>query len=204
MITYEYRLPHDINSFRRSVGWYELSPRQLNCALKSSVFAITALDGEKEVGSARVVGDGGYQFFISDVIVRPEYQGQGIGREMLSRLMDKALSVADEGETIMINLMALASTAAGSDFTFAWEGAVIAPTTPEAAVVFLNGVSEDNAKQAQEYADNEADAFTAAANGYVDRVITAEDTKSALTSAIEATSSKRVVTPAKKHVNFVY
>ena len=61
-----------------------------------------------------------------------------------------------------------------------------------------------NAKQAQEYADNEADAFTAAANGYVDRVITAEDTKSALTSAIEATSSKRVVTPAKKHVNFVY
>ena len=95
MITYEYRLPHDINSFRRSVGWYELSPRQLNCALKSSVFAITALDGEKEVGSARVVGDGGYQFFISDVIVRPEYQGQGIGREMLSRLMDKALSVAD-------------------------------------------------------------------------------------------------------------
>ena len=53
MITYEYRLPHDINSFRRSVGWYELSPRQLNCALKSSVFAITALDGEKEVGSAR-------------------------------------------------------------------------------------------------------------------------------------------------------
>lgn len=100
--------------------------------------------------------------------------------------------------------VALASTAAGSDYTFAWEGAVIAPTTPEAAVVFLNGVSEDNAKQAQEYADNEADAFTAAANGYVDRVITAEDTKSALTSAIEATSSKRVVTPAKKHVNFVY
>ena len=44
MITYEYRLPHDINSFRRSVGWYELSPRQLNCALKSSVFAITALE----------------------------------------------------------------------------------------------------------------------------------------------------------------
>ena len=85
MITYEYRLPHDINSFRRSVGWYELSPRQLNCALKSSVFAIC---------------------YIQDLIVIPEYQGQGIGREMLSRLMDKALSVADEGETIMINLMA--------------------------------------------------------------------------------------------------
>lgn len=105
MITYEYRIPRDINSFRRSVGWYELSERQLNAAKNNSVFAITALDGEKEVGSARVVGDGGYQFFISDVIVRPEYQGMGIGREMLNRLMECALSVADSGETIMINLM---------------------------------------------------------------------------------------------------
>ncbi len=105
MITYELRIPKDINSFRRSVGWYELSERQLNAAKNNSVFAITALDGEKEVGSARVVGDGGYQFFISDVIVRPEYQGMGIGREMLNRLMDCALSVADDGETIMINLM---------------------------------------------------------------------------------------------------
>ena len=117
---------------------------------------------------------------------------------------DSAKIAAVTGKAYGSAYVALASTAAGSDFTFAWEGAVIAPTTPEAAVVFLNGVSEDNAKQAQEYADNEADAFTAAANGYVDRVITAEDTKSALTSAIEATSSKRVVAPAKKHVNFVY
>ncbi|MBP3921928.1 MAG: GNAT family N-acetyltransferase [Ruminiclostridium sp.] len=105
MITYEYRIPKDINSFRRSVGWYELSERQLTAAKNNSVFAITALDGEKEVGSARVVGDGGYQFFISDVIVRPEYQGMGIGREMLNRLMNCALSVADDGETIMVNLM---------------------------------------------------------------------------------------------------
>lgn len=104
-IHYEYRIPKDINSFRRSVGWYELSARQLLRAQNGSVFAITALDGEKEVGSARVVGDGGYQFFISDVIVRPEYQGQGIGREMLSRLIKCALDTADEGETIMINLM---------------------------------------------------------------------------------------------------
>lgn len=105
MITYEYRIPKDINSFRRSVGWYELSERQLAAAKNNSVFAITALDGEKEVGSARVVGDGGYQFFISDVIVRPEYQGMGIGKEMLNRLMNCALSVADDGETIMVNLM---------------------------------------------------------------------------------------------------
>ena len=105
MITYEYRLPHDINSFRRSVGWYELLPRQLNCALKSSVFAITALDGEKEVGSARVVGDGGYQFFISDVIVRPEYQGQGIGQMIIESLINYVEEIQLPGTRIMLDLM---------------------------------------------------------------------------------------------------
>ncbi len=104
-ITYEFRLPSDINSFRRSVGWYELSPRQLECARNNSRFAITALDGEKEIGSARIVGDGGYQFFISDVIVRPEYQRCGVGSGMLNRLIEKALETVEPGETIMVNLM---------------------------------------------------------------------------------------------------
>ena len=102
--------------------------------------------------------------------------------------------------------VALASTAAGSDFCFAWEDAVIAPTSPEAAVTFLNGAAdpETTAKQATEYAENEASPFTAAAYGYVDRVITPDDTKSAITSAVDVTSGKRVISPAKKHVNFVF
>ena len=95
---------------------------------------------------------------------------------------------------------------ANSDFCFAWEDAVIAPISPEAAVTFLNGAAsaEDTAKAAKEYAENEADPFTAAALGYVDRVIEVADTKSAITSAIDVTASKRVLAPAKKHVNFVF
>lgn len=102
--------------------------------------------------------------------------------------------------------VSLASTAAGCDFCFAWENAVIAPTSPEAAVTFLNGAmsAEDTAKLAQEYIENEADPFTAAALGYVDRIIEVADTKAALTSAIDVTASKRVIAPAKKHVNFVF
>lgn len=102
--------------------------------------------------------------------------------------------------------VSFASTAAGSDFCFAWEDAVIAPVSPEAAVTFLNGAAsaEDTAKAAKEYAENEADPFTAASLGYVDRVIEVADTKSAITSAIDVTASKRVLAPAKKHVNFVF
>lgn len=105
MITFEYRPPKDINYFRRSVNWYELSPRQLECARKNSVCILTALADGKEVGMSRLVGDGGYQFFVSDVIVMPEYQGMGIGKQMLTLLMEYAKSVSSEGETIMMNLM---------------------------------------------------------------------------------------------------
>lgn len=96
--------------------------------------------------------------------------------------------------------VALASTAAGIDFSFAWENAVISPACPKAMAVFL---ADDNITP-ESYRDNEASAFTAAAMGSVDRVIAVADTKSAVKSALDAISEKRVLTPAKKHVNFVF
>ncbi len=102
--------------------------------------------------------------------------------------------------------VALASKAAGVDIAIATEDAVITPACPKAVVTFLNGASDDatTAKQAQEYVENEASPFTAAENGYVDRIVTVDDVKAAITSAIEITSGKRVIAPAKKHVNFVF
>ncbi len=108
------------------------------------------------------------------------------------------------GKAYGSSYVALAGISSASDISVAWEEAVIAPVAPEAAAVFLNGVSADNAKQAQQYAEEEADAFTACANGYVDLVISADMTRSTIISAIETISSKRVISPAKKHVNFVF
>jgi ribosomal protein S18 acetylase RimI-like enzyme len=36
----------------------------------------------------RVVGDGGCNFEIVDVAVEPEYQGQGLGRLIMEKIMD--------------------------------------------------------------------------------------------------------------------
>ena len=35
----------------------------------------------------RILGDNGLAFYIQDVIVLPEYQGIGIGRQLMDRLM---------------------------------------------------------------------------------------------------------------------
>jgi predicted N-acetyltransferase YhbS len=36
---------------------------------------------------ARVIGDGGLVYYIQDVIVLPEYQGQGLGAKMMDKVM---------------------------------------------------------------------------------------------------------------------
>ncbi len=95
-----------------------------------------------------------------------------------------------------------------ADFVIAYEDAVIAPTTPEAAAVFLHAdeikSKKDFEKITGSYAKSEASPFTAAAFGYVDRIITPEDAAEEIISALSIVSSKKVPSPARKHINFVY
>ncbi|MCH5324162.1 MAG: acetyl-CoA carboxylase [Eubacterium sp.] len=95
---------------------------------------------------------------------------------------------------------------AGSDISIAWASAVISPASPEAAVTFLQGAADatETASRVAQYEENEASPFTAASYGYIDRVIDPEETKAAIISAVESSSGKRVASPARKHINFVY
>lgn len=95
-----------------------------------------------------------------------------------------------------------------ADVTVALEQAVIAPTTPKAAAIFLysdklNSKAEIEAA-AEEYKASEASAVNAMKKGAVDRIISAEDIWSSVNSALEMLSGKRVQAPARKHINFVY
>ena len=53
----------------------------------------------------RIISDGGWSFLITDVIVRPEYQGKHIGKEMISRAIAFIEKDLLEGETVMVSLM---------------------------------------------------------------------------------------------------
>lgn len=63
-------------------------------------------DGERPVGMARIVSDGGYTYFITDVIVHPDYQGYHIGTELIGRVLDYIQKDVMDGETVMVSLMA--------------------------------------------------------------------------------------------------
>ena len=70
-----------------SVEWRK-SERNIVQAFQNSYYII-AYDGEKLIGFARAISDNCYYTNIFDVIVRPEYQGRGIGKKMMLMLKEK-------------------------------------------------------------------------------------------------------------------
>lgn len=71
----------------KSVEWRK-SEKNIVQAFQNSYY-VTAYDGEKLVGFARAISDNCYYTNIFDVIVRPEYQGKGIGKKMMEMLRKK-------------------------------------------------------------------------------------------------------------------
>ncbi|MHB1611555.1 MAG: GNAT family N-acetyltransferase [Sulfobacillus sp.] len=52
-------------------------------ALSNSALVVHAWDGQRLIGTARVLTDGAYYATLWDVIVDPEFQAQGIGTQLL-------------------------------------------------------------------------------------------------------------------------
>ena len=95
----------DYNNLRASVDFITITEKRAEIALSNSLYKLIAIDGSTPVGMARVVGDGGYVYFICDVIVRPSYQSRGLGRAIIESVLTWLESQVEENETIMINLM---------------------------------------------------------------------------------------------------
>jgi GNAT superfamily N-acetyltransferase len=78
-----------------TTGWnaeYQLSPAQLRSAFEASWCIAAAYANDQLVGVGRIVSDGILHAMIYDLIVVPEYQGTGIGEQLLARLVDRCNS----------------------------------------------------------------------------------------------------------------
>ena len=105
-ITYTDTLtPEEFNALRTGVGWGELENSLAAQGLENSAFIVCARDGEKAVGMARVITDYGYIVYVADVIVQPEYQGKGLGREIMTRIMAYINEKIAPGHYKFVNLM---------------------------------------------------------------------------------------------------
>jgi ribosomal protein S18 acetylase RimI-like enzyme len=67
--------------------WTE--PDKLRRAAENSHTICSAWDGDVIVGFGRSISDGEYQSAIYDVVVLPEYQRQGVGKAIMTVLLDR-------------------------------------------------------------------------------------------------------------------
>ncbi len=75
-----------------STGWnesYKLNADDLAKALAQSWFTYSAYDKDQLVGFGRLICDGVVHALIIDLIILPEYQGKGLGKFILEKLVDK-------------------------------------------------------------------------------------------------------------------
>lgn len=96
----------DFNMLRNSVGMLTKPCFQAEKALKNGLFSIVAYHGDNVVGMGRLVGDGSMYWYVQDVVVLPEYQGLGIGKEIMRRLKDFVLINTEPDTITTIGLMA--------------------------------------------------------------------------------------------------
>jgi len=112
------------NELRALTDWFKYSERQMQMAIEGSEYLIAAMDGDKTVGAARLVSDGGCYGIIADVIVNPEYRGEGIGKHMVCSIIEYVKSTLEEGEIYGLNLQA----AYGRESFYEQMGFVARPT----------------------------------------------------------------------------
>jgi len=88
--TIEERLPtpEQWMALRESVGWATFPYEAVKRSLELTPYCVCAFNRDTLVGMGRVLGDCVITFYVGNVMVRPEYQGSGIGSEIMQRIMD--------------------------------------------------------------------------------------------------------------------
>lgn len=87
-----------------SVGFKTYSKEQVEKALRNTMYMVKAIVDDKVVGIGRVVGDFSIVCCLSDICVRPEYQGRGIGLKIVNKLKSMIELGVKEGEKMQIEL----------------------------------------------------------------------------------------------------
>ena len=78
--------PEAMADLRESVGWNRMEKEYGN-PLMTSFFHIAVYDEDQLVGFVDSVSNGVTDAYIQDLIVRPDYQGKGIGTDLMKKMI---------------------------------------------------------------------------------------------------------------------
>ncbi|KKC36692.1 hypothetical protein WH87_13740 [Devosia epidermidihirudinis] len=103
-VTYRAETPSvaDFCRLRVTAGLSPKSEEAASRGLPNTYFAVVAHVDGRAIGMGRIIGDGGTAFQITDIAVEPEFQGQGIGKAIVSRLVDHLQQTAPKGAYVSL------------------------------------------------------------------------------------------------------
>ncbi len=79
-----------IDDILAKVGWSERKPEDIRSSFEKSSYSVFLYDDAGEViGFGRTVDDGKYYAMLADIVVDPDYQGEGMGSFIVDTLKDK-------------------------------------------------------------------------------------------------------------------
>lgn len=88
----------------KSVGWKEYTKEQVEKALRNTMYMVKATVDGKLAGMGRVVGDYSIVCMLSDICVKPEFQGIGVGLKITTELKRLIENGVKAGEKMQIEL----------------------------------------------------------------------------------------------------
>ena len=105
MIRYvDYITAEEYMSLRKMVGWVQFPLEEAQICIDNAYMVLCVRDDDKAIGVVRLLWDGGYIAFLSDVIVDPEYQGQGIGRKLVESCIERLKKDMKPGYKVKLTL----------------------------------------------------------------------------------------------------
>ena len=79
----------EFNELYDAVGWGSYEEEISKKALSNNIYSVSIYDNNNIIGYGRIIGDGIVFLYIHDIMVKPEYQGKGIGKTIMNKLLDK-------------------------------------------------------------------------------------------------------------------
>ncbi|WHH61025.1 GNAT family N-acetyltransferase [Petroclostridium sp. X23] len=73
-------------SLRLKTGMGTKDILKTETALKNSLFIVSLWDNDSLIGFGRIVGDGGITYVVSDIMVDPDYQRNGLGKVIMREI----------------------------------------------------------------------------------------------------------------------
>jgi GNAT superfamily N-acetyltransferase len=99
----------DFIRIRKSLDWNYVPPSLIERAVKGSMINISAYDDDKCIGVGRIVGDGALKGMLTDIMVLKEYHKKGVGKLIVTSLINELDSMVKEGECFQLEASPTAS-----------------------------------------------------------------------------------------------